>query len=137
MALDMTGPELQLVREIEMNCSKHISVINDIYSWEKEVLAAQKLHKEGSVLCSSVQIMANELDVNIEAAKRILRALCREWELRHYELLAKTKRKQQMTGAIHDYVQGLEYQMSGNELWSQTTKRYSEVAEPPSAVLSA
>lgn len=135
MALHITDSEVESVRDIEMNCSKHISVINDIFSWEKEVVAAQNLHEEGGVLCSSVQIMVNEMDISVDAAKRILRTLCREWELQHYELLAKAKARQPMNQTVQDYVQGLEYQMSGNELWSQTTKRYSEAVEPPLVVL--
>lgn len=135
MALHITDSEVESVREIEMNCSKHISVINDIYSWEKEVAAAQNLHEEGGVLCSSVQIMVNEMDISVDAVKRILRTLCREWELQHYELLAKVKARGPLSQTVQDYVQGLEYQMSGNELWSQTTQRYSEVVEPPTVVL--
>ncbi|KAL9123058.1 MAG: hypothetical protein Q9187_000385 [Circinaria calcarea] len=129
MAIHITAAELAIARPIELNCSKHISVVNDIYSYEKEVLAARKGHKEGGALCSSVQIMAREVDVSIEAAKRILWAMCREWELCHQQLVARLESKDKPSPGLRDYMKGLEYQMSGNELWSHTTKRYNKTTE--------
>ena len=130
MRLQMSPEELQSVRPVELNCSKHISVINDIYSFEKEVAAAKKGHKEGAALCSSVQIMATESDLNIAASKRILWVLCREWESVHQQLVASRKGDgRKCSAAVLDYMKGLEYQMSGNERWSHTTKRYNEAAD--------
>jgi aristolochene synthase len=128
MGLRVAQEELAAVKEAEQNCSKHLSVINDIFSYEKEVKAAKTLHKEGGVLCSSVQIIANEADVSVDAAKRILLNLSREWELRHKKLVAKADNDgKRASAALLAYLKGLEYQMSGNELWSRTTKRYNLV----------
>lgn len=132
MAIGVNQSELALARPVEMNCSKHISVVNDIYSYEKEILAAKEGHLEGGALCSSVQIMAIEADVNIDAAKRILWAMCREWELCHHDLvieLEKRADKAKFSPGLAAHVKGLEYQMSGNELWSRTTRRYNHIAE--------
>ena len=127
MGLRISPAELANAQPVELNCSKHISVVNDICSYEKEVLAAKAGHHEGGALCSSVQIMSNEADVNFEAAKRILWVMCREWELCHKKLVAALENSEKTSSELRTYVQGLEYQMSGNELWSHTTKRYTEV----------
>lgn len=127
MGLHVTEEELAAAKEVEQNCSKHLSVINDIFSYEKEVKAAKTLHEEGGVLCSSVQIVANEADVSVDAAKRILLNLSREWELRHKLLVAKSEDGKSASVTLSAYLKGLEYQMSGNELWSRTTKRYNSV----------
>lgn len=114
-----------MCRPIEQNCSKHLSVVNDIFSYEKELRAAKTLHNEGSVLCTSVKIMADEADVSIEASKRILMTMSREWELRHGKMVSEIESGK--TGAspmLIAYLKGLEYQMSGNELCSRTIKRY-------------
>ncbi|KAI4087877.1 MAG: hypothetical protein LQ344_006502 [Seirophora lacunosa] len=130
MALYVTPDELESVEEIERNVSKHLSVVNDIFSWEKEVLASQSGHEEGSVLCSSVQVMASEAEIETAAAKRVLWSMCREWERRHSELEAGyKKRKPAPSQSILTYVKGLEYQISGNEQWSETTKRYVNLPE--------
>ena len=128
MGLRVSSTELERARPVELNCSKHISVVNDIYSFEKEVLAAEKGHLEGGALCSSVQITAAETGVSVEAAKRILWAMCREWELCHGKLVAQVESSlEKPSSALSTFMKGLEYQMSGNEHWSRTTKRYSEV----------
>lgn len=130
MALYVTPDELESVEEIERNVSKHLSVVNDIFSWEKEVLASQSGHEEGSVLCSSVQVMASEAEIETAAAKRVLWSMCREWERRHSELEAGyKKRKPAPSQSILTYIKGLEYQISGNEQWSETTKRYVNLPE--------
>jgi len=123
MGLSVPSVDLEILRPIDQNCSKHLSVINDIWSYEKEALAAQVLHEEGGVLCTAVAIVSKEAEISTDAAKRVLYALCREWELRH-RVLVTDLLAQRDTKVLRAYVQGLEFQMSGNELWSRTTMRY-------------
>ncbi|KAK0609429.1 hypothetical protein B0T14DRAFT_572124 [Immersiella caudata] len=52
--------ELERTREIEKNYSNFITSINNVYSHDKEILAAKKLHVEGGFLCSAVQAIADE-----------------------------------------------------------------------------
>ena len=121
MKLALSPQELESLKPVDMNCAKHISVVNDIYSWEKELWKSQDSGEEGSMLCSSVKVISDECSVGVDASKRILWAMCREWELIHLKLV-----DQRNTCGQHivSYCRGLEYQMSGNELWSRSTKRY-------------
>ncbi|KAK4692280.1 aristolochene synthase, partial [Lecanoromycetidae sp. Uapishka_2] len=122
MKLELTETQLEDVKEVDLNCSKHISVVNDIYSWEKEVKQSEQSTEEGSVLCSSVKVVADECKVRVSAAKRILWSMCREWELVHLKLV--NKKLKDASPEVVTYCKGLEYQMSGNEMWSKSTKRY-------------
>ncbi|KAJ2998228.1 hypothetical protein NUW58_g389 [Xylaria curta] len=128
MNLELTPEELRLVKPVDENCSKHISIINDIFSWEKEFAQSYTGHEEGSVLCSSVQVLAEEANLTIEASKRVLFSMAREWELTHLKLANEIGNNESLTpdrkDAIMSYIKGLEYQMSGNELWSASTLRY-------------
>ena len=127
MGLNLTAAELSSMNAIEENCSKHISVVNDVYSWEKE-LASQTGHTEGAALCSAVQVLAGEANLNVAATKRVLWNMIREWELVHDELCnTRMASKEGCTVAAVRYMEGLKYQMSGNERWSQTTPRYNNV----------
>lgn len=128
MALSLDPEELAAMKTLEQNCSKQISVVNDVYSWEKEVYASRTGHREGSALCSAVKVLADGTSLNIHAAKRVLWSLIREWEQTHDELAAeRVSSPDGCSQAVKDYIKGLEYQMSGNELWSKTTLRYSNV----------
>lgn len=57
MALQISPEELAIARPADMTCSKHLSVINDIWSYEKEYIASKTLHDEGGVLCTCVSSM--------------------------------------------------------------------------------
>lgn len=123
MRLHVSTSELAMARPAALTCSKHLSVINDIWSYEKEVKASETAHEEGGVLCTSVAIMAADTGLPAPAAKRVLERMCREWEQQYVEqrdeILAEYD-----TPALKQYLLGLEYQMSGNEMWSSTTERY-------------
>ncbi|KAH7213260.1 Aristolochene synthase from penicillium Roqueforti [Fusarium redolens] len=125
MDLRLTPEELTLMKPLEQNCSKQISVVNDIYSWKKELRQSEKGHKEGSFLCSAVKVFSVSTSLDIDATVRILWHMIREWEHIHDEIVAKVE-AEGCSDAVKRYMKGLEYQMSGNELWSKTTRRYSE-----------
>ena len=126
MGLNLTQQELSGMTGLERNCSKHISVVNDIFSWEKELRASQTGHHEGSVLCTAVKILADSTSLGIEGSRRVLWSMVREWEDLHNEMVAR-KLAEGCSQAASDYMKGLEYQMSGNELWSRTTPRYNQL----------
>ncbi|XEV01651.1 hypothetical protein FSHL1_006938 [Fusarium sambucinum] len=128
MKLHLTPKELESVNDLELNCSKHISVINDVYSWEKEIKAFHEGHPEGSAVCSAVSVLSNETGLSFAASKRVLWTMCREWELAHIDLVKE--RMHSFPACSEDlkaFIKGLEYQMSGNEAWSRSTPRYNNV----------
>ena len=124
MGLHVSGPDLASVAAIGRNCSNHIIVVNDIWSFDKELRASQTGHAEGGALCSAVQILAQGTELSMAAAKRTLYALVREWELVYRELVGAAKVNGDCAEDLGSYVDGLEFQMSGNEAWSQITGRY-------------
>lgn len=123
MQLELSEDELAQLRAVEKNCAKHISVVNDIYSFEKEVIAAKEGHMEGAFLCSAVKVVANETSLSFPATKRVLWAMVREWEFVH-DAMCDEIYQERCDQRTKDYLRGLQYQMSGNELWSRTTPRY-------------
>lgn len=130
MDLHISTEELESVADIEDNCGRHISLVNDIYSYEKERLASQSIEQEGAILCNAVQVLANQLDLGVAPARHMLWILIREWEYTHQDLVKRRiATLPKCTVELQAYMNGLEYHMSGNELWSRTTKRYSQAWE--------
>lgn len=125
--LHLSKDELALADPIDKNCARHMSVINDIYSYDKELIAANTLHREGGIMCNAVDIFADEASMPIESAKRVLYQVCREWELCHETLVAEVL-AQRDTPEMRAYLKESEYQISGNEMWSRTTPRYSDLS---------
>ncbi|KAI1267664.1 Aristolochene synthase [Xylariaceae sp. FL1019] len=126
MGLRLSADELHGMKALEANCAKQLSVVNDIYSYEKEVEASRTGHKEGAFLCSAVKVLAEETKLGIPATKRVLWSMTREWETVHDHIVAeKIASPGGCSEAAKAYMRGLEYQMSGNEQWSKTTRRYN------------
>lgn len=123
MDLHIEPEHFHEVEEVDFNCARHISVVNDIYSWEKEQRKALLCEAEGSLLCSSVKVLSEECGLDANASKRVLWSMCREWELVHLSWL---QRLEHANSDMKVYCRGLSHQMSGNELWSQTTDRYTQ-----------
>ncbi|KAI0198458.1 Aristolochene synthase in complex with 12,13 Difluorofarnesyl diphosphate [Astrocystis sublimbata] len=123
MGLRVSADELAAARPADMICSKHLSVINDIWSYDKEYIASQTLHDEGGILCTCVTIVARDAELSIPATKRLLYSFCREWELAYNEEVNKILGTFD-TPALRAYLDGLVMQMTGNEFWSRTTLRY-------------
>ena len=123
MGLHVSPIELSAATPAAMICSKHLSIINDIWSYEKELEASKTAHEEGGALCTAVAILARDCELPIPATKRVLYLMCREWELEYREQVNAILEKCD-TQAMRAYLLGLEYQMSGNEMWSMTTARY-------------
>ncbi|PLB51669.1 terpenoid synthase [Aspergillus steynii IBT 23096] len=122
MKLHLSDTERRQAAPIERNCAKHIAILNDIYSWRKEQLASQNIHQEGAAVCSAVQVLSNEATLGFAAAQRVLWAMCREYELVYRQLVQEATPGS--SDSLHKYLRGLEYQMSGNERWSESTPRY-------------
>ena len=130
MAVQLTAEEQKLVRDAESTASRQLTALNDVWSFEKEVLASETLDREGGVLCNAVTILAGEVGVSVPAAKRLLAHVAREYELRHAQLAEDILRAADSPGSGCDveklrlYLEGLACQMSGNEAWSKITHRY-------------
>ncbi|KAI0903431.1 Aristolochene synthase in complex with 12,13-Difluorofarnesyl diphosphate [Ustulina deusta] len=123
----LSSDELAAVQPADVNMGRHILVLNDIWSYEKEAQTARSTQQEGGVLCNSVAILSAEADLSAASSKRVLLHMCREWEHRHRRLLEDLLALQSVDRAavLTAYFRGLEAQMCGNEYWSKLTTRYN------------
>ncbi|TRX96865.1 hypothetical protein FHL15_002171 [Xylaria flabelliformis] len=119
-----------LMIPLEKNSGKHLTIVNDIFSWEKEVKASKELHSEGAILCSSLKIVMDETGINVDGAKRLLWLLAREVELKQEDLRNEFLAiYPSCSEDLRRYMRELEYLMAGNEQWSKETvaKAYNDV----------
>ncbi|KAK7181201.1 aristolochene synthase [Paraphaeosphaeria sporulosa] len=131
MGLHMKPEELALVQPLEMNVMRHVTLVNDIASYEKEVLAAGKGFALGQ-LCSAVPIVMTACGVNELSAMRIMWEMSRELEKQHFVLLEEAM-KQCNSESMRLYAKGLEFQAAGNERWNLLTPRYNRSGGLPFA----
>ncbi|RYP63293.1 hypothetical protein DL769_007005 [Monosporascus sp. CRB-8-3] len=125
MGLQMTDEEMRLAQPVVSNFAKNLLCFNDIYSYEKEIRIQEECGETG-IIVSAVPMVAELAKVGPESAKRILWAMCREWETNHHRMVGDVLRKHPSKN-LEAYFKGIEYQYSGNELWSHETGRYKQM----------
>ncbi|KAK5999161.1 Aristolochene synthase [Cladobotryum mycophilum] len=116
------------IKVMERNYANHLAVVNDLYSLNKELRSVKVNHTEGATLINTVAVLANDGDLSLNASKRVLWAMVREWEACHDAMAGELLRD----GASKDlitYAQLMRIQLSGNEFWSRYTLRYNKVIE--------
>lgn len=107
--------------DLEKTTIRHVIIANDILSWEKELKEATESNGEGAALCSVVPILARNLGIGFDGAKRVLWTAARELE---GEMEGFARDFGALSNEGERYVQALKYLASGNEEWSRTTSRY-------------
>jgi aristolochene synthase len=124
----LTEGQLVKTQSLESTAFRHVSVINDIYSWEREWKVSQTDQTDGARPFSAVYILSTETGLPFSACKRLLYSYCRELELVFKQAVHEIRHdsSSDLTPEFEKYLQGLEYFMSGIETWSQWTPRYRQ-----------
>ncbi|CAG8947440.1 unnamed protein product [Penicillium salamii] len=107
---------------------RHMCIINDTYSWEREWRVSQTSQADGAQPFSSVYIVAKETQQPFSVCKRLLYDYCRGIELDFKQAMdaLRNEGSSVVTPELESYLQSLEFFMSGIEAWSQWTPRYRQ-----------
>lgn len=122
--ISLTPIEIKTIAEIETLQAYHLLVINDYYSFEKELLDSQTKHLEGAKLFNVVSVLADEIDVSYTSSKAIIDVMLKKWEEEWRVMVEKIEAKGECTETMKKYLRGKEYMNLGNVVWSATTRRY-------------
>ncbi|KAL8792089.1 MAG: hypothetical protein Q9195_005344 [Heterodermia aff. obscurata] len=135
MDLRISDASMEKIKQMEVIYSSFGMIVNDIYSYHKELRAYKEGGMEGGELLNAVEMQAHETGTSYPAAKRVLWVVCRELELLYLDKAQALTRemdveglegKGEKNGDMRSYLKALEYVMSGNEKWSEYTERYHE-----------
>ena len=108
--------------QIDRNIGIHVCVVNDLFSWDKEILDAAETNYD---IVNAISIVMNQHNVDAEVARSRLAMKVPELELRHDQLLQQTLNPFSMES--QRYIEFLVCLASGNESWSRLTARYNVV----------
>jgi aristolochene synthase len=114
--VSIPASEQDAVRDIEMNIAAHVCIVNDLFSWEKELLDAAAWSSD---LINAVSVVMREEDVNVTTAQFHLSSKVQNLESTHYELLERYRTF--LSVESKRYVEFLVTMASGNESWSRLT----------------
>lgn len=115
--------------QLEKVANFHVSILNDVFSFEREWKAAQKA--EGGALVNGVSVLAGEMNVSLKAARQLCLALVRAWEVEFLALseevlaaAAADRGGEEEEELLRLAIKGIERRMSGAEAYSWRTARY-------------
>ncbi|KAK4459712.1 putative terpene cyclase [Cladorrhinum samala] len=114
-----------VLRPLERIANYHVSILNDVFSFEREWKAAQE-QEEGAALVNGVAVLAGEVGLGVGAARVLCLALVRGWEKEFLEMVAGLDLDDNGKDAelMRRAVKGIERRMSGAEAFSWRTRRY-------------
>lgn len=115
-------PLAEFVKLVDGNCGKYIAIINDLLSWDKEVMAAETMGTEGATLVSSITLLGKEAGLAPESAKEVLREMCKQWEVQQKEYLQMARASESQKLVF--FVEGMGSIMEGFVAWHETSARY-------------
>ncbi|KAK0616951.1 isoprenoid synthase domain-containing protein [Immersiella caudata] len=124
--ISLTEFEKSLSAPLERVANYHVSILNDVFSFEREYKAAKELG-QGAVLVNGVRILADEVGVSVGAAKGLCFSLVRAWEGEFGEMAegvlgaVKGEEERERVGRA---VRGIERRMAAAEAFSWRTGRY-------------
>lgn len=133
--MDITVPddERPWIEELEGNISAHWALVNDLFSWDKEILESRDVAgKMGATVFNAVSVHMEELNVDAESARSSLANMVRELERKHGDLVARRMDSgRPISPDVVRYVHCLENIAAANESWSRGTARYNIVGGKP------
>ncbi|KAK4187881.1 isoprenoid synthase domain-containing protein [Podospora australis] len=118
----LSSSERESLAQLEKVANFHVSILNDVFSFEREWKAAQKA--EGGALVNSVAVLAGEMNVSVHAARQLCLALVRAWEVEFLAMSEKFLTENEGEERLVRAVKGIERRMSGAEAFSWRTARY-------------
>ncbi|KAK0669936.1 putative terpene cyclase [Cercophora samala] len=123
----ITASERQLLRPLERIANYHVSILNDVFSFEREWRAAERNGEGGGALVNGVAVLAEEANVGVLAARGLCVGLVRAWEGEFVRLVGEVLAGEgggDGDGRLRRAVEGIERRMSGAEAFSWRTGRY-------------
>jgi aristolochene synthase len=121
--------ERAILRPLDRVANYHVSILNDVFSFEREWKAAQAL-EDGAVLVNGVAVLAKEANLSVHAARQLCLGLVRAWEVEFLSMAEELLGSygpggQGEAGSLmRRAVKGIERRMTGAEAFSWRTSRY-------------
>ncbi|KAH7048409.1 isoprenoid synthase domain-containing protein [Macrophomina phaseolina] len=122
MGLTIKEEEIEECRLLSRDAYIIFGLQNDLYSWDKEVAAAEKIGQKHVV--NAVYVIMKEHGVGVDDAKQICRRVILEHEAKYIKTLREVEKRTDLSHDLKRFVEALQYSSTGNVLWSVLCPRY-------------
>ncbi len=134
MALTIPDKEMDLCKQLGRPAWAALALTNDLYSWEKERDAAEKLGAPHVI--NAIWVIMAEYTITESQAQDVCRRKIKEYVAEAVEVVEKTKRNFDVSLELRTYTEAILYSISGNLVWSIYCPRYHSEESYEDVVLS-
>ncbi len=122
MGLNVLEEDEELCLELTRPVWAAASVANDLQSWDKEYLLAQK--QPDSDMVNAVWVMMKQHSVDVETAKELCHQKVKEFVAEYVQTLEYNKIRDDIPETVRIFVEAMQYMISGNLVWGNQCPRY-------------
>lgn len=124
MGLTIPEAEYELCMELARPAYAVIGLTNDLYSWEKERVDAQRTNQD--YVFNAVWVIMQERSVDEAEAKAICIKEVKRLTAEYCQIVEDTKNNNALSKDVRAYVETLKFSIIGNLVWSIYCPRYRE-----------
>ncbi|CAJ2500455.1 Uu.00g033080.m01.CDS01, partial [Anthostomella pinea] len=122
MGLIIGKEEHETLHEMCRPCFAHLTLVNDLYSYEEESEAAVANGDPGWL--NALNVIMREHSVNVDEAKLICSRQIKKAASEFSAVITGAKDRDDLSLGLRRYLEALQYGMTGNLAWSMTCPRY-------------
>lgn len=122
MALTIPDEEMDLCKELGRPTWSALALTNDLYSWEKERDAAEKVG--ASHMINAIWVLMREYSITEPQAQDLCRQKIKEYVAEAVSIVQETKSNSDLSLDLRAYTEAMLYSISGNLVWSIYCPRY-------------
>lgn len=126
LGISIPEEEMDLCEKLTRPAWIHISLTNDLYSWEKEYQAFLEHGK--TTIFNAIWVLMREHSVTIEDAKDLCRQKIKESVAEYLHTVEESRNNKNLSLDLRKYIECMQYQMSGNVVWGMLAPRYNLAA---------
>ena len=126
MAISIPEEELDLCKKLLEPAWTVIGLQNDLFSWEKELRAAQDMRR--SHVTNGIWVLMKEHSINVDDAKDLCRHMIKKEVAGYLHSVEENRDNPALSLDLRRCMEAMQYYISGNAVWSCYYPRYNATA---------
>ena len=122
MALTIPEAEIGHIRRITRPCWVALALLNDLFSYEKEVAASK--YNGAPYITNAIEVIMKEHSIDLSVAKLLCRKEIELAVLKYQRNVREVQHDIALSRDTKIYLEALMYSISGNAAWFQEAPRY-------------
>ena len=122
MGLTIPEQEMELCAQLCRPAWIASGLTNDLFSWQKQHMAA--IDNKQADKFNAIWVLMGQHSITVEKAKSLCRTKIKEAVAEYVQVVKDTQTRTDLSLDLREYIDALQYSLSGNVVWSLACPRY-------------